>query len=407
MLSKILNRKFLLFILLVFSILFMTSNKVILFFSARHIAVLFLVAYYVSHLRARRNIDFIEKFFFVYIAVYLCCNLINGELFYSEFITSFITFHVTSIVLILSLPVLIYDKERFYMLLLALCIAYILNSLLTIAQFLNLPYSWDIGVFFNNGLARELDSNAEVMEAVDTLIGRTITAGLIGFVVTNGYFLATFLPITHRFLKQELGFAAGGITVVLACIAVFCCQERAAFACVIGYFLIYQFFYIKERPIMPILIAIVVVVLYNLVDFHSFDLGRFTDFKDDARTTITDNFFEYIMSDESIFGGLYHYLNIYKINQHNAILAAWTMGGIPCFILFTYWFVKATHSLIRKTLSSYSARHYLLSSLAISCLVYQVYSLTHSSGVQSDGVMFWFLYPLILQYERLFLNSRK
>ena len=274
------------------------------------------------------------------------------------------------------------------------------------AQFFSLPFSWEIGQMANEGLTRELENNADIFEIDGGLLGRTITAGFTGYVVTNGYFTTCYIPIAHTVAKIKSKYIFLPFVILVALATTFVNQERAAMLLVAVYFLFYLFMFNKPSKMSLLFGALALLFIFYLdVVFSSLEMGRLQELSDNIRGKLWMDFKQFLITDQLYFGGLYNYISVYKINQHNCLLAAWTMGGIFTFLSFCVLFFSALQELTRIVINrNYIKNDIVAFSLATSCLLYLMYSLTHSSGLQNDGMMFWLPYTLLLVYKKLYNN---
>lgn len=286
----------------------------------------------------------------------------------------------------------------------AITISYLLNCILTIGQFFSFPPSWEIGQMANEGLTRELENNADIFEYDEGLLGRTITAGFTGFVVTNGYFTTCYLSIAHQVSKVHSKYVLFPITTIVAMAVTYMNQERAAMLLVLLYFLFYVFMYYKPSKLFLLFGGLLLLFFYcQDAIFNSMEMGRLMEFSDSTRGKLWMDFKQFLSTDQLYFGGLYNYISVYEVNQHNCLLAAWTMGGIFTFLSFCLLYFSALQELTCLVINRNFAKTNLIAfSLATSCVLYLLYSLTHSSGLQNDGVMFWLPYTLLLVYKKLY-----
>lgn len=395
--------KLLLYVAITFSFLFLTNNKIVGPFCVRHIFATGLLIYYFFNNKYKR-IDKIEKHYFVFLIIYLVTSVMNGEIFRTYFVTNFLSFYLSAIALILAIPTLVKEKEDFRLFLGALCITFILNSALTLAQFLNYSWAWELGQLANSGLSREMENNSFLFETNVGFLGRTITAGFTGFVVTNGYFTASYLPASLAAVQNAKSriilVAALFILCVITC---FVNQQRSAFA-LVGLFVVFYVVYYQKTKWKPVILffSIVFVLFYGSV-FLTADFGRLLDFGDSTRDSIYANFFDFATSIDGVFGGYSSYVEQYGIMQHNSILGSMVLGGYAGFIMFVYLFFESIVALLKRIKyvnwrDKYSIQVGLLS---CGCLMYLAYSLTHASGLHNDGIMFFLMYSLIISYDAI------
>ena len=327
----------------------------------------------------------------------------------SVFLTNIVTYHLSSIAIICALPIIINSRSDLNIFLSALTIIFVLNSILTILQFNNSHWAWAIGQLVNNGLSRELEANSDLIDS-GNLVGRTITAGLTGFVVTNGYFTSTFLPISvERFHENNFwNFIGLTFIMILTLIVVYANQERSSMVLVLVFMVYYFTFMRKVSKTIPFVLLFFIVFYFLSGFIQTIDWGRLENLQDAGRISHIEQFISYLSTDKALFGGFYHYIGSHESNQHNCLLAAWTMGGIFTFVSFSVFFFYSIHVLLSKTRLNYRKKFGITPVfLAVSCLIYHAYSLTHSSGVHNDGMMFWIPYVLLLSCERIVKSENR
>ena len=116
----------------------------------------------------------------------------------------------------------------------------------------------------------------------------------------------------------------------------------------------------------------------------------------------------FLNSDDFIFGAdLDNKVLLYSLG-HNTIMDALRRGGfislllyLPLFIIVVY---KCSNIFIRGFMQNW---HYSYT-FSISCVLFIAYSLTHSTGIQSGAVLFWFIYSLMIsswKYEKDCLSN--
>lgn len=384
----------------------MTNNKIIGPLCARHICAILLLFYAILH-KKKIIIDKYEKHYFIFVCIYFIASIINLEIFRPYYIPNFISYYFSAFVLILGIPTIISTKNQLYTFICAIFITFWLNSTLTLLQFLNFDWAWELGKMSNAGLIREMETNSWLFESENTagFIGRTITAGFTGFVVTNGYFTTCYFP-TALFACEKLRYRRLWVilTITLCVLTTFVNQQRSGFFFIILFIIFYLIFLYKEKYKNTLLFAIIVIAIYYLPSFiKTIDFGRLLNFQDSTRDSISNNFYAFILTVDSFFGGMHTYTEQYGIMQHNSIKGAWVVSGIFGFLCFLILYLRLCIRLLKKIFSYVFCSKYSLLEvlLSISSLLYLVYSLTHASGLHNDGMMFWLTYTLLLTYERL------
>lgn len=386
------------YFLLVFSMLCGGNLHVLGPFSLRHLSTAFFLIMAVVNKGGIHLKGWAFPLYILFIIVFVLCNFFNGEYVYPSFGRSLYTYHLPCIAVALGLPAMIKDLEHVKLFVWALMGLYVVNSLLSFFQYSNSEFAWSIATKISSQAEEGMETAQMYTESSDNLLGYAVVAGMFGFVVTNGYFLATYLPvITYRINKN--GFANLIIAIcflVLSGVAIFITQQRMAFLS----FLLYLFFFVwygmsKKWRLPLFLMGIVIISNYGL---SNIELGRLTtDTNNDTRLRIINNFFDFIDKGYWMFGGSETYLKMYQKAQHNTFLGAWVGGGIFTFIVFVVLYfklLKDNFTIVVKLKRMRNQYPYTIC-FAISSLIFLFYSVTHSVGVHSGSPMFWIVYTMM------------
>lgn len=387
------------FFLLNFSILCGGNFQLLGPFSLRHIAML--VLFVVAFLNRTRisSKHFMLPMYLIYLGVYTICNIINSEVSTHSFLQSLYTYHAPCIALIVGLPAILKNKEQVHFFELSLACLYMFDVVLTLLQYMNNGLAWVIATRISSSAEDGMASAEMYAEASGSLFGYSLVAGAFGFVVTNGYFLATYLPVltnrinTNKFRDVLISIILLGI----GSVAIFVTQQRMAFISLLLYLCYFVYYGMSKGYRIPIvIIAIIFSLLY--LDPATIHMGRLTtDTNNDTRMRLFDDFFKFLDSDQWAFGGAVHYLNTYHKAQHNTFLSAWVLGGIFTFVTYLILYYKLLKSCIStlKPLRLFRQYYPLTLSCAIASAIFLIYSITHSAGVQSGSPLFWVVYVLM------------
>ena len=396
------------YFLLVFSMLCGGNLHVLGPFSLRHLSSAFFLIMAVVN-RGRIHLKgWAFPLYILFIIVLVLCNFFNGEYVYPSFWRSLYTYHLPCIAVALGLPAMIKDLEHVKLFVWALIGLYVVNSLLSFFQYSNSEFAWAIATMISSQAEEGMETAQMYTESSDNLLGYAVVAGMFGFVVTNGYFLATYLPvITYKINKNGfLNKLIASAFLVFAGVAIFITQQRMAFLSM----LLYLFFFVwvgmdKKWRIPLIVIGVIGLSYYGL---SNIEMGRLTsDTNNDTRMKIFNDFFDFIGKGYWPFGGSEAYMSLYHKSQHNSFLGAWVSGGVFTFALFVVLYFK----LFRDSLNiviKFKRKKYNYSftcSFSIAVLIFLLYSLTHSAGVQSGSPMFWIVYTMMCVSYVLEKNS--
>ena len=388
------------FFLLNFSILCGGNFQLLGPFSLRHIAMFALFGFAFLNKSQIPMKQFMLSLYLIYLGVYTLCNIINGEVTTHSFLQSFYTYHVPCIALIVGLPAILKNKEQVHLFVLSLACLYIFDVVLTILQYMNNGLAWAIATRISSSAEDGMESAEMYAEASGSLFGYSLVAGAFGFVVTNGYFLATYLPVlTNRINTNKFkDVFISSILLGIGAVAIFVTQQRMAFISLLLYLGYFVYYGMSKGYRIPIVIIAILFSLFYL-DPTSIDMGRLTtDTNNDTRMRLFDDFFKFLDSDQWAFGGAVHYLNTYHKAQHNTFLSAWVLGGIFTFVTYLILYYKLLESCIcnLKLLRQYRQYYPLTLSCAIASSIFLIYSITHSVGVQSGSPIFWIVYVLMV-----------
>ncbi len=385
------------YFLLIFTMLCGGNLHILGPFSLRHLCMFFLFGIAVLTRKKTRIYDKVWQVYLVYLAVYVICNVINGEIVLHSFSQSLFTYHIPCLAIILGLPALVKDINQVKLFVWAFIALYAIDSFLSYFQYINSSFAWAIAYMISSQ-AEEGMETSEMLAGNDNMFGYSVVAGVFGFVVTNGYFLSTYLPTITYGLNQKglLKKLVFGSFLALGGVAIFITQQRMAFLSLL-LFLCYLIWFEMRREIrVPLIIAAVLVLSYY--GLNNIDLGRISlDHDDSARIQLLKDFTSFLESPSSLFGGAEEYLKMYGRSQHNSFLSSWVGGGFFTFVVYIFLFFKLVSCSVVKILKLNKMRDSFLFtiSFAVSMGIFLLYSLTHSSGVQSGSPMFWFAYSMM------------
>ena len=386
-----------LFLLLDLIMLSITNVKVTGTLSVR--LVLSIVFIFIALFKRHFIIDNVIKCFFVYLFLYILANFFNGELFTNGEHVHILSNQFIAIALILFLPSIYKSEINFRAAIIALLIMLLTTFFISHLQFIKNKIGWAIGLFLSSeekGEAAEfiLDSDGE-------FVGTALIPGIFNSAVTNGYFIATFLPLTMTlslFFKRRFGeMITANILFVVAVVVSYYLQQRAWMLLVVM-FIIYYYFDIKTRFHGGLLVGFFIFFLLVLFlpDFLSgIEMGRFSE-AGDTRTRLLISFLDYSKTGNLLWGGVGVYRKLYSDPQHNALLSAWVLGGLFCFLVITF----LTIILLIKLGRFRNNFDPILKSSSICCIFYVFSSMLHSAGIQNNAVMFWIVYMLFLSRKK-------
>lgn len=379
---------------IIFTILFL-GNFFIGPITARNLLGIFLVFY--SILKSNMiKVGKIVIAYLLYLGILTICSFMSGVIFTETAIKGF-TYHFISISIILSFPIIFNSKIKIIYACASLTIFYLLNCFISILQFSNVSLAWDISTFLNPQSGERYSMFTDVYGENSEMLNHSILTGLFGFVVTNGYFTASLLPLVTAPLidKNNKDKIFYWIFLCIGLYTIYIIQQRMGF--VVGLLYLFTILSIGMKRSAKIYFAcfvIIIMVLFGDI-FSNIDLGRLTDQNDSYRTQIWDIFIENLNSEYFLIGG-FDLSNEFlgKVLGHNCILDAFRRGGLITMLSYVVTFFIIAIFCFRQIKIAYKDHGCLSFGLWSSALFYMIYSLTHSSGIQSGDPSFWMLASL-------------
>lgn len=261
------------------------------------------------------------------------------------------------------------------------------------------------GQFIGNGTALLISEmiGFDMYDVVgDNRLGSYL-GGLTGNVVNNGYLLSALLPVSIMGLwsNKKLIRVFSLVILALASYCIYIVQQRTAFLILM---LLYAYLIIvkKNKVLIAMAVCLLLMFVYKLDIFSTIDMGRLSiETSNDDRLQLWKQFSRFSASPDIYLGGAQIYYNIYNgVVPHDPFTSALVIGGIPVFTAFLWLLFN-----IFKSLNLYRKRalqcdiYYL--PLCLGCIAYFLCSMTHSTGIQNGGVLFWALYGLILSLNNI------
>ena len=335
-----------------------------------------------------------------YLGFYLLANVFNGEFYSFGFAQSFFTYHLPCLSMIMALPLLIKTEKDIRTITIVITILYLFNAIVTVFQYSGSPIAWAIG----NSISEMSEEHYEVAEKLINsgkgLLYNAVITGITGFVVSNGYFCATYLPVVTKELygKFNKEWILPVAIFVFSFITIFYIQQRTSFYLAIVYLV---FFLIARSKMSMTFFLIFLFVSYGIYGGigDSQDIGRLSLSDNlENRVLLFDHFFAFLDSEYMFWGGLEAYMRNFGMVQHNTLLASWVYGGFLSFIVYFILYFQLFFNLAKKVLKNIKYSHLHVNSIAFGCagIIYLLFSLSHSDGVHNGSVMFWLVYLLFM-----------
>lgn len=394
----------------IFSILFLGAINIGPL-SIRNICVIGFLIYIVIHHRDL-TLDICGKLYVVYLAVLLICTAITGQLFDVTFYKNFLTNHMTCLVLLLAIPVIICPSGDLKVLFGFFTGVQLFNCVVSILQFYNLRIGWLIGLMINPGAISALNDAEYYLEGADSLLSRSLVFGITSFVVMNGYYLTTFLPIVSRYLMNT-GAAIREtfislVLLALTAVTIFMVQQRMAFLILCCYIVFVLFIRYHKSFIHIFIFSIALIVFLSpYTGINEYEMGRLTmgNVESDSRMNQLLNLQNFFNTDDFIFGADLNDLNLLYSMGHNSLMDVLRRGGFISLIFYLPLFLSLLYKCISTCYVAYKSEGWYSFTLSVACLIFIAYSFTHSTGVQSGAVLFWLMYALMITVWKYEENS--
>lgn len=395
--------RFLLFFLIVFSLLFGGTLRIGVL-SFRHICMLILVAYSIKNW-SKVNFGLSGKLYLVYLGFYLFASFFNGELYSFTFLQSFFTYHLPCLSMIMALPLLIKNESDVRSMSFVITVLFLFNAIVTVFQYYGSPIAWAIG----NSISEMSEEHYEVAEKLINsgrgLLYSAVITGITGFVVSNGYFCATFFPVVTKRLygKFNVDWVWPVILLAFSIFTIVLIQQRTSFYLTIVYL---AFFLVLRSKMSMWLFVIFLIVSYGIYGGLEFgqDVGRLSLSENiENRMSLFDHFYAFLDSEYMFWGGLETYMKNFGMVQHNTLLASWVYGGFLSFLIYCVLYFQLFFSLAKKVFKNVKLSYLHVNSIAFGCagIIYLLFSLSHSDGVHNGSTMFWFVYLMFVASCRI------
>lgn len=356
------------------------------------------------------SLDLCGKLYAIYLAALLLCTIVRGQIFDIVFYKNFLTNHISSLILVLVLPLIIKSINDIKVIIGFITSLQLLNCLVSILQFYNIPMGWNLGLAINPGAISNLNDAEYYLADADKLLSRSIVFGITSFVVANGYYLATFLPIaSNNLLRNDVdikGKIISLIMLVISGITIFMVQQRMAFFLLICYLILVLFIQIRKSLLYKLIFAIILIVIAGLYSgSFDYDLGRLTmeDLHSDSRMRQITNFLTFMNSNDFIWGADLNDMGLLYSLGHNTLMDALRRGGFISFLLYLPLFIMVVYKCSCISINAFKLNAQYSFALSIACLLHIAYSFTHSTGLQSGSILFWIIYSLMVcswKYEK-------
>lgn len=336
-----------------------------------------------------------------------CCFLVcmsiamsfNGEFYEYGVIKVLLAFHLVCIVSYYAVRYYVNSNNTINIVSIILITAVILNSVVTILQYTGNPLGWGINLAITGARNEMIVGYSDSVAEGETMLGLARTPGLLDSAVANGMFISSLGIIPFIYLskikkeKSKICRAICWCSLGLSSVACFMCQERAALMMFVAALLYLLWNQTKSKLIIIIAFLIGAFYLGSTPANNISGLGRFTDFSvdDDLRSNIW-NTAETFISNNLMWGGPLHFLNIAGHFPHNfffnALIYGGLIGGVFVIVLFIKIITRGIKSIRRGTTSEEIV-------YATALLSYLMQGMLHNASLVTGSVTIFVLLGLM------------
>lgn len=347
----------------------------------------------ISTFAQKTIVDSTVRAFLWYLVILIFVNILNGCFSTSSFIKLMLAHQLPSFIVVYSLPKLLKNRQEVLVSMNLIVILFVINVVITYGQFVGNSSAILIQSFLGYGVSDF---------AGDQRLGSYL-GGLTGNVVNNGYFIASMLPVSVIGIWSEKKYfrIIGYVILLVASYCIYIVQQRTTFLILLVFY-VFLLLYKKDKILITMGVCLLCVVLFNADVFTGIDMGRLSvETSNDDRLALFADFYRFVNSPDIFLGGAQIFYDQYNGGaQHNTFTSALVLGGIPVFISFVWLMYKILCSLNQYRKKVYNNEIYNLP-LCFGCVAFVLCSMTHSTGIQNDGLLFWLLYGLILSYNKV------
>lgn len=379
--------------------------------SIRVVATCLMTLYLIVTAKRQSNAKVIDH---SYIWIYLIFSVlmgvalvINGEFEKYQFIKKFLAYNFVSIIAFFAIDRFVSSYERMRQFIVCLLLLIVFDDIVTILQYLGNPIGWAIGYVFS-----DIDKFANSAEDKSSLLGMSLTPGILGHVVNNAFYIAMVTPLCFALIGNKTKlfklFFVGGVF-VLSAVAVYMTQQRAAFYVLLISLFLLSCMILKKHPliILSILVICLIIPVFFMDVSVNIDYGRLTQTSNTGRLHLTYEAIAFIGS-HPMFGGPVSFLNKTGLPAHNIVLDSYINAGLMGFIVMMLLFAKTSFKSAKRIFVGFKVKknNFTILFTAYALFGCMFYSLTHNTSFLSGEVMVFILLALTLKTENLSLANR-
>lgn len=393
----------------IFSLLFLRKWHILGPVSFRNFAGIIIVPIAFFILRSTKITNVI-KLYFLWNAYYIIINSLKGvEVIFTN---NFLAYNVISFCIIYAIPKLVNNTKSLTIITLWFVFFFVFNSFVTIYQFFNNSIAWAISSFICPMSEADLQQ-LSYYENADDLLSQSICSGLNGFAVTNGNFIASFIPIVTILIweKKNIYKIVGLIILMFGVASAFCTQQRMCFL-LVALYIMYVIHCRVSSVYKTFLFVFALLFVLLFIDSSLFEISSYgrllsTDSNGRSQTwEMTEMYFtnmHYFLTGN--MSGNQYAEEMMQTMGHNCFLDALRRGGILSLVIYIILFFVVIFEIKNVIIESKNKRFFFALCFALAALFNILYSFTHSSNIISGNTFFWLSYSLMHASLRIEANN--
>lgn len=338
-----------------------------------------------------------SRLYIGYIIIFYICSLFNGDADYG--INSILVNYLLCLLIYSIISKDITSKIQINRTANVLLILMLLNCLVTISQYYNVPTSWGIWYFFNDADTVKQAAIINEMTAGSQMIGKDylFCPGIFPSQVYNGYIvgslsaIAIFKLYNAKTVKQRI---IGLLYLAVIAYSLIIIQQRMAFLLFIAAWIVMMF---TKNKTLTLILAFSLLILYLSYGFGIGEeqIGRLADLGDKTREHLYTGGIEYI-TNHLLEGGRKEFSELYSLSVHNVFLNAFIYGGIFGAILIIIIYIRMCVKSIVIIFKNMNRQLPMTVMFAYALLIYNIISMTHNNSLLTGEPIIWVLYALML-----------
>lgn len=332
----------------------------------------------------------------VFLLFFGLSSMLTG--FFSLFVWRLIGYFFVGYVGYWSTKILLKKYDAVRLLVSLFLIIGLVDEIVTIGQFYNLPYFTIIPQYLGIGVDVEFLEDIAVGEAA---MGHALP-GIMGTDVYNGYFLMVVGILSFYFLRSGFKIISL-IPWVLAVVSSFMVQQRAPFyvLLILSVFVLFKVVLLGKSRLKWMLVIIfltfIPIGVQYLLDFL---LGGGTRFNIGVDSTGRDEIYQksvdYI-NNNVMWGGFFNS----GIAPHNMILNAWLSGGFLGFVAIVILTIMQLVEVLKLSLRKLENNYFVYLLFGLAFVGFTVNSMFHNAGMTSGDFVIWTLWGAFLGYKNV------